>query len=328
MFSERKKIQLHVHMENTRRLNLYDGKPVDHQFPDLSNTHSISVFFKSGVGIPNEHMHFYTPETLSRLVYDLLVEQADCNVIYTEFKFNILHWLRAGLNLIEALTAIRCSIQKAKEKRGIQSNCILCFDRGTDVDSILTTIENVAQHNPTYIVGIDFAGNEQKFADLRVYKNVTNYVKKIGWKLTIHAGEFGSTENIWYAVDELGADRIGHGIAAVHDEPLMEHLYKNKIMLDISISMNVFLHSVNSIDAHPIKIFIDNGIPVSLNTDNPILLKTDMNNEYYKAVKTCGVSPFDLFEIEKNSVIHSFAQPTIKKELLFLIEENKVYFGQ
>jgi adenosine deaminase len=93
-------------------------------------------------------------------------------------------------------------------------------------------------------------------------------------------------------------------------------------MLDISISINVFLGSVSSFDTHPIKVFIDRGIPVSLNTDNPVLLKTDMKKEYSIAVEKCGVSTFDLIGIERNSVIHSFAEPATKKQLLSAIEQK------
>jgi len=169
---------------------------------------------------------------------------------------------------------------------------------------------------PLETVGVDFAGDEREHSDISIFESAINRIKNLDLGLTIHAGEFGKPENIWAAVERYGATRIGHGIAAAKDRSLVDYLAFKHIMLDISLTSNLVLSSIKRIEDHPVKLFLDAGVPISINTDNPLFLGTNMTREFSLAITRCGLSLDDLHHITRQSIIHSFARTCTKKDLL------------
>jgi adenosine deaminase len=88
--------------------------------------------------------------------------------------------------------------------------------------------------------------------------------------VTVHAGEFGSDRHIWAAVDRLGAQRIGHGIAAASSKALVDRLARDEIHVEVSLTSNEALGAVRHIDQHPVRTLIERGVPVSFNADVPL----------------------------------------------------------
>ncbi len=309
-------------MENTRRLNVMNNMTIDHQYPNTVIKPSIEGFFASSEIIPDNHRNFYNLELLSQMICDLLKQEAQSNVIYTEFRFNVLHWLNAGVSFEDATQVIHNSMQVGLREFHILSGCVLCFTRNADIEEIESIIESLTNHKPHCIVGIDIAGNEKKYPNLTTFEGALKQISAMGLGITIHAGEFGHSDNIWHAIEECGATRIGHGIAAVNDSSLLDNLAKKRIMLDISLTSNVVMDVVDSFETHPIRLFVDRGVPVSINTDNPIFLSTDMNREFRIAIAKCGLTTEDLHTVTNNSIIHSFASKKVKK-LLFSAANNR-----
>ena len=123
---------------------------------------------------------------------------------------------------------------------------------------------------PPSFVGIDLAGDEIKYCDVSKFVPAFSEARASGLGATVHAGEFGGPESIWRAIDELGAVRIGHGLAARSDPALMSRLAKERILLEISITSNIALGAVTASTRHPVCTFYDRGIPVSFNSDVPL----------------------------------------------------------
>lgn len=315
MLSSLPKILLHVHTETTRRLNRRLGITVASQYSNLVNNPSANEFYQSYKETPKNHGQFYSKSCISSLVLELLLEEVPNNVLYTEFRYNPMRWLEAGLSLEEIFSAVRCGMVKAQRCTNMLSGSIICFRRGTSLNLVNSVIEEIARLKPPELVGIDLAGDELTYPHLDSLQDSFRYLKTLGLGICVHAGEFSGPENIWEAIVYLGADRIGHGLSATKDPILIEYLIKHNIMLEISLSSNLWLKAVHILEEHPIRFLNEQGVLLSINTDIPVLIQTNMTRELEIANQEFGFSFNDLKSIIKNSNKKSFASQSTKRIL-------------
>lgn len=298
------KCLLHIHMEVSRRLDRLQG--ANHLVI------SPSVFYSAYNGISEKHKQIHTGSTLAYLVYELLAEARICGAIYTEFKFNLLRWLDAGLELEDVYESLRLGMARAFENLGILSNAILCIRRDFHPRVVERLVSMICEQRMPGIVGIDLAGDERRFPRCEDFREAFAFAKKNGLKVTVHAGEYGGPENVWFAIEELGADRIGHGLSSMRDEKLLDHMSAEQIMLEVAISSNYWSGVITNLEQHPIRLFLQKGIPTSINTDNPVLLNTDLNKEFELASKLCNLTSNSLIKILDDSIRCSFANEETK----------------
>jgi aminodeoxyfutalosine deaminase len=138
------------------------------------------------------------------------------------------------------------------------------------------------------------------------FKDLYREARDRGLRLTAHAGEVTDAQSIWDAL-EIGADRIGHGIRAIDDAKLMEHLRDRDIPLEISITSNVRTVAVSSLEQHPVRRLFDAGVPIILNTDDPALFECTLDSEYALARNRFGFSDAELDQVAANSLKYAFA---------------------
>lgn len=140
------------------------------------------------------------------------------------------------------------------------------------------------------------------------FDEVFRYARDGGLHLLAHAGETAGPESIWGAL-AIGAERIGHGIAAAQDPALMAQLRKDNIPLEVCISSNLCTGAVASLDQHPVQALYDAGVPITINTDDPAFFRTTLRREYELAEKTFGL-PID--ELAANSFRYAFGASALK----------------
>jgi adenosine deaminase len=114
----------------------------------------------------------------------------------------------------------------------------------------------------------------------------------------------------------LGAERIGHGINAIHDPALVEHLAQQQIPLEVCPTSNVCTRSVPSLAEHPLPALVAAGIPVSINSDDPPMFSTTLNHEYAVAAELLGLDAGGVAELARSAVRQSFADEPLKTRLL------------
>jgi adenosine deaminase len=135
-----------------------------------------------------------------------------------------------------------------------------------------------------------------------------------------HAGESTGPETIWDAVNLLGAERIGHGIAAAQDPALMAHLAEHQITLEVCPTSNVCTRSVPSLAEHPLPVLVAAGVPVTINSDDPPMFSTTLTDEYEVARELLSLDDAGLAELSRTAVRASFADDAMKRDLLAEID--------
>ncbi len=187
--------------------------------------------------------------------------------------------------------------------------------------SAIRTIEWVEQWAPAGTVGFGLGGPEigvprPQFAD------AFDRARALGLAALPHAGETTGPGTIWDAVRQLGAVRIGHGITAVDDPALLDHLATHSITLEVCPTSNVRTRAIDRIENHPLRRLIDAGVPVTLNSDDPGMFDTTLGDEYRIAHDALGLSRDELVTVARHTVKASFATEPVKRSILAEIDAH------
>jgi len=136
-----------------------------------------------------------------------------------------------------------------------------------------------------------------------------------GLRSVPHAGETTGPETIWDSLRELGAERIGHGTSAAQDPALLQHLAEHRIPLEVCPTSNLRTRAVASLDEHPLRRFVEAGVPVSINSDDPPMFGTTLSREYAVAAQLLDLDRAGVTALAAAAVDHSFAPEDLKAGL-------------
>ena len=156
------------------------------------------------------------------------------------------------------------------------------------------------------IVGLDLVGDEQ-FFDHRFYKPIFDYWRSFGKGLQAHVGESQDVQNIRLAIEELGVNRIAHGIKAIEDDNIIKLLIDRNVSLDIAITSNICTGVVKSLSEHPVRKLFDMGVPITIGTDDPVILNTTIRKEFELLEKAFNFTADEISLIINNSAKFAFA---------------------
>ncbi|MHA2424511.1 MAG: adenosine deaminase [Candidatus Thorarchaeota archaeon] len=268
--------------------------------------HFISVY-RSTIDLISEEKYF------EPMAYELLQSSKECNVKYVEMSFSAPDHTLAGLDFDLMMEAIRRGIRRGEKDFKIKADIRIDLVRSYGFKCAMETLDSI-ENNPEGIVSIDIGGSEKEYPP-EPYSEVYDRARKLGLHTVAHAGEAAGPHSIWGAVKHLGVDRIGHGVAAIHDETLMNHLKELGVTIESCPVSNVRTRVVNSLKEHPIRTFFDRGLSITVNSDDPTFFGTDMNNEYVQLHEVLGFSIQELFQISLNAVETSFVDEKIKKQM-------------
>jgi len=191
------------------------------------------------------------------------------------------------------------------------------FERGSYYDRLVT----IASKYRDVIVGFDISGDEEKYPN-KLFVEFAEKVKGANFKLTVHAGETGNVRSVWEAIELLGADRIGHGIGAVKDPILVKKLAEQRLPLEICPTSNWFLGCVPSLEVHPIREFMDQGVLVTVNTDDPVMFgNTTLSEELHHLINAKCINEGDVESLQITAIETSFASNSEKANLLSQIQK-------
>lgn len=183
------------------------------------------------------------------------------------------------------------------------------------VDEAQRVVEEAIRFKDSNVAGIGIGGDERK-AGPEQFRDVYQHASNNGLRLTVHAGETVGPEGIWGALLELKPDRIGHGLHAIEDPELVQHMAEKQIPIEICITSNIKTGCCRALEEHPVRKLFDAGVPIVLNTDDPDMFHTDLGREYRIARDVFHFSDTELQELAKSSLRASFLPESRKRELL------------
>ena len=241
-------------------------------------------------------MHTWTekiqssPMAIERSVYEVIgKEYRGSRVTQIELRFNPMKRnLDSTLDLDHIIHAALRGMDRATLEYGVRAGLIFCLAREFDhrLNSII--LEKAIKYRHRGVVGIDLAGTETRALELDAdqvgaYQDLFQRARDAGLKTTVHTGETRGTgaEGVIAVVDRLRPHRIGHGIRAAYDEAAMRLLREQDVVLELCPTSNLHTHAVSGVDElkHIVQTFLDRGVKLTLNTDGPYLLETDMQSE-------------------------------------------------
>src|SRR5262249_33197699 len=155
------------------------------------------------------------------------------------------------------------------------------------------------------VVAIDLAGDEAHFPGTRFRRHFER-ARSAGLRITVHAGEAAGPESVHQAIEELGAERIGHGVRAIEDEAVLELIAARGIAIESCPTSNVQTSTVASYAAHPLPAFLRRGLLVTLATDDPGISAIDLPYEYRVARDELGLGTEELRRLQSNGVAAAF----------------------
>lgn len=219
-----------------------------------------------------------TKDAIRRFTYEVFEDAYLENIVYLELRFAPILHTKEGLTQEEVIESCILGMNDAKANFGIYGNIILCCMKHLSDESAISTIHAGRNFLGKGVVGIDLAGSEDEGFSSR-YVNSMKIAQKFGYKITIHAGEAASGKNVYEAITKLNADRIGHGIRIFDDQKAYNLVREKNILLEICPTSNIDTKAVTSMDTHPIFDYYNNGINISINTDNRTVSNTTMTKE-------------------------------------------------
>jgi adenosine deaminase len=240
-------------------------------------------------------------EALTRAAYELALDNAAENVLYLEVRYSPILHTRKGMKLTQVMNAVLDGLAQAEREADIKTGVIVCGIRNISPESSLRLAELTVAYKHQGVVGFDLAGWEDQYP-AKEHNDAFYLIRKNNINCTVHAGEAYGPDSIKQALHNLNTNRIGHGTRLKEDGDLLNYVNDHRIPLEICLSSNVHTGSVKSLAEHPLRLYYDWGLRVTLNTDNRLMSDTTLTKEYLTACRTFGLTEHDL----KNITIMGF----------------------
>ncbi|MFM2480408.1 adenosine deaminase [Celerinatantimonas sp. YJH-8] len=260
-------------------------------------------------------------DAVRRVAYENVQDAAESGLDYCELRFSPYYMaMNHQLPLEGVIDAVVDGIQAGCRDYLIQINLIGILSRTFGISACFDELQAILSRAKSF-VAVDLAGDEQGYPG-ELFTEHFRQVREAGLAITIHAGEAAGPESIWQAIRELGATRIGHGVRAIEDPALMDYLQKYQIGIESCPTSNLHTSTVASYAKHPLPHFLDAGILVSLNTDDPGVSAIDIAHEYQIAQQRIGLSPSQLKQLQQNGLAMAFLDPQQKRQLVKAAEDR------
>jgi len=255
-----------------------------------------------------------TPEDYELITYRLMEKLKADNVLHAEVyvSVGVCLWRKQDFDSIFA----GLELGRKRGEHDFGTSLLWIFDavRQFGADKAQPVAELAVRYKGSSAVGFGIGGDERQAAP-ELFRDVYAYAAANGLRLTAHAGETAGPGSVWGALN-LPAERIGHGFTASQDPELMEALSTRQVPVEICLTSNLRTGVCQTIAEHPVRNYFDQGVMVTLNTDDPAMFATSLNREYQLAQDTFGFTDEHLRELARNSFEASFLPA--EKKLQFL----------
>jgi adenosine deaminase len=253
-------------------------------------------------------------EAAHRIAYENVQDARRDGIDYIELRFS--PWFMAeahGLDPAGVVEAVVAGIAAGQQAFGIKVNLIGILSRTYGPEIARKELKALLSQRQA-ITALDLAGDEAHFP-ASWFQEHFRRARQAGWHITAHAGEIAGPDSIWEALHLLGAERIGHALRAVEDPSLLEYLANHRIGVESCLTSNVQTSCVPDYPDHPLRIFLEAGIPATINTDDPGISGIDLPYEYNRAALEAGLSVQQIRQAQVNALEVAFLTESEKQAL-------------
>jgi adenosine deaminase/aminodeoxyfutalosine deaminase len=297
---EMPKAELHLHLEGSiepETLHELDPATSLEDYRALYQYENFDAFLRA-FGVIGKRLR--SPDDYALITRRLLERLASQNVRYAEIILSagVVIWKQ------QEFAPIFEAVRQAAAGSPVETRWILDAVRQFGPEHVMKVAELAAEYKDRGVIAFGIGGSEER-GPAEQFAEAFAFAKKAGLHLTAHAGESMGPGSVWAAL-ELGAERIGHGIAAIRDEGLMRHLRERDIPLEVCPTSNVITGVVPRIEEHPLRRLFDAGVPIVLNSDDPAMFRCSLTGEYRLAQRAFGFTESELRQLADNSFRYAF----------------------
>ncbi|MEU5944967.1 adenosine deaminase [Micromonospora sp. NPDC047465] len=248
------------------------------------------------------------------LTHEVARELARQQVRYAELTVTPYSHVHRGIPAPAFCEAIEDARKRAAADFGIELRW--CFDIPGEagLPAAEETLRISLEERPDGLISFGLGGPEIGVPRPQ-FKPYFDRARAAGLRSVPHAGETTGPQTVWDALRDLGAERIGHGISAAQDPELLAHLAEHRIGMEVCPTSNVRTRAVATIDEHPLRQLVDAGLLVTINSDDPPMFGTTLNDEYAVAARLLDAGPEGLAALARNAVTASFLDPAGKQRI-------------
>lgn len=305
------KAELHVHIEGTFEPELmfaiaqrneiaipYHSVEEVRQAYNFHNLQSFLDIYYAGANVLIYEQDFYD------LAWAYFEKCAEDNVVHTEMFFDPQTHTDRGIAFETVLNGLQRACDDAAEKLGITSHLIMCFLRHLSEAAAFETLEQALPYKDQ-IIGVGLDSSEVGHPPSK-FERVFAKAREAGFLIVAHAGEEGPAEYVWEALDLLKVNRIDHGVRSEEDPALMQRLIAEKMPLTVCPLSNLKLCVVDDMQQHNIRRLLQQGVHVTVNSDDPSYFGGYMNDNFIAIAEALDLSNDELKQLAINSFEASF----------------------
>jgi aminodeoxyfutalosine deaminase len=311
------KAELHIHLEGSINpktlLELKHRHGKDGTLTEVEQLYRYEDFTGFLMAFKAVTEDLQTPEDYELITYRLMEKLKADNVLHAEVyvSVGVCLWRKQDFDAI--FRGLERSRLRGERDFGVSLLWIFDAVRHFGPVEAQHVAELAVRNKGQSAVGFGIGGDERR-AGPELFRDVYAYAAENGLRLTAHAGETAGPESVWGALN-LRAERIGHGLTACQDTELVEELAIRQVPIEICLTSNLRTGCCRTIAEHPVRNYFDQGVMITLNTDDPAMFGTSLSGEYQLAQDAFGFTDEHLRELARNSF-----------EAAFLPEEKKLHF--
>ena len=317
-FKKLPKIELHLHLEGAipvpslwELVKKYDVKKVVKSQSDLEKAFMYEDFshFLNIWTWKNTFLEEY--EDFTFIATEVVKDLIDQNHRYVEFFFTPRDHMDKGIDPQKLLEALHDGVKDFFDR--ITVNFIFDISRNFGPENGMMLLEQMKEMKSYNLAGMGMGGSEHLYPPKpfeEVYEKARNY----GFHTTVHAGEAAGSASIWEVLENLHPDRIGHGTSIIEDPKLLNHVKERRIPIELCPISNVRTGVVKNLIDHPVREYYNNDLNISINTDDPKMFNTSLENEFTQ-LEEIGFKKKDVKVLLENAINSAWCNEDIKNNL-------------
>jgi len=324
-YNDLPKTEIHIHLEGSIRtqtiidvareykleLPAYVAEELDKHVKVYDQMRDLDAVLKAFAIFQNS---ITSPAVVERIAWELFEDSSRQNIRLLEVRFSP-DWAFHGhqLNWDECLEGLLRARERAEREFDMAIGYIAITSRSMGPESCVKTIDWAIRHKEQ-LIGVDLADAEDVYP-IREFAKPIWKAKYAGMNVTVHTGENTPASAVIETIQTVDPHRIGHGIHIIEDRAALELVKERGITLEVNPWSNYLTNSVRTIEEHPLKRLFDLGVRVTINSDDPEVLETNLNNEYRIAHEILGLSMEDIMLCNRYACEASFLPENLKRRV-------------